>query len=243
MTITKRKFILTGVAALTICSAAISPAQAQFLVYDPAIFLQAIEQVTQLTQQLAVLRQQYQQLQKTYAAIAHSPLADLNALGQQLNVNQFRNALPSQSNVLGAVMNGSGLGPGNLGSAAQGYLNENRIYAPTGQDFNAQEMQRNANSVAGAQAMASELYQSAANHVTALQGIERQLANAPDTKAVADIQARIAAEQAYIQAQQVQAQSLAMWQASQERNQQQRGDEERRRQIDKLIESAKARGG
>ena len=140
-------------------------------------------------------------------------------------------------------MNGSGLGPGILGSAAQGYLNENRIYAPTGQDFNAQEMQRNANSVAGAQAMASELYQSAANRVTALQGIERQLANAPDTKAVADIQARIAAEQAYIQAQQVQAQSLAMWQASQERNQQQRGDEERRRQIDKLIESAKARGG
>ena len=64
-----------------------------------------------------------------------------------------------------------------------------------------------------------------------------------DAKAVGDLQARIAAEQAYIQAQQVQAQSLAMWQASQERNHQQRGEEERRRQIDNLIEAAKAHGG
>jgi len=63
------------------------------------------------------------------------------------------------------------------------------------------------------------------------------------SKAVADIQARIAAEQAYIQAQQVQAQALAMWQASQERNQDQRKNEDRRRQTDDLIEQAKARGG
>jgi type IV secretion system protein VirB5 len=81
--------------------------------------------------------------------------------------------------VVGSVMNGTVLGPGSFGSAAQGYLNQNRIYAPTGQDFQAQEMQRNANSVAGAQAMASELYQSAANRVAALQGIETQLASAP----------------------------------------------------------------
>jgi type IV secretion system protein VirB5 len=171
------------------------------------------------------------------------PSNAVNQLGQQLNVDQFRNALPSQSNVLGSVMNGTTLGSDNLGSTAQGYLNQNRVYAPTGSDFQAQEMQRNAYSVAGTQAMASELYQSAANRVSALQGIEGQLAAAQDAKAVADLAARINAEQTYIQAQQVQAQSLAMWQQSQQRNQDQRQEEQRRQSIDALIEQAKARGG
>ncbi len=243
-TIIPRKFAMAaGAAALTACALAPGLAQAQRIVYDPSNYAQAVQQVTHLTEQLAVLRQQYQQLQQTYAALSHLPQSALNGLGQQLNVNQFRNALPAQSSVLAAVMNGSELGMGTLASAAQGYRNQNQVYAPTAEDFQAQEMLRNANSVAGSQAVASELYQSAANRVTALQGIEGQLASAPDTKAVADIQARIAAEQAYIQAQQVQAQSLAMWQASQERNQQQRGEEERRRQVDALIEAAKARGG
>lgn len=240
---TLRRVILAGAAALTIGGAVIGPAHAYKLVYDPSNYAQAVEQVAQLIQQLQVMQQQYEQLMQTYQAIAHLPQTALNQLGQRLNVDQFRNALPSQSSVLGSVMNGTALGSGSFGSAAQGYLNQNRVYAPPGQDFQAQEMQRNANSVAGAQAMASELYQSAANRVAALQGIETQLANAPDAKAVADLQARLAAEQAYIQAQQVQAQSLAMWQASQERNEAQRRDEERRRQIDSLIEQAKAHGG
>ena len=239
---TMRKHILAGAAALALCVTT-APAQAQRLVHDPWNTAQAVQQVAHLSQQIHVMQQQYQQLMQTYQAISHLPQNALNQVGRELNVNQFRNALPSQSSALGAVMNGSGLGTGNLGAAAQGYLNQNRIYAPTAQDFQSLEMQRNANSVAGSQAMASELYQSAANRVSALQGIESQLASAPDAKAVADIQARVATEQAYIQAQQVQAQSIAMWQASQERNQSQRALEERRRQIDDLIEQAKAHGG
>lgn len=217
--------------------------QAQRIVYDPAIYGQALQQVTQLSQQLAVMQQQYQQLMQTYQAIAHLPQTELNQLGQQLNVATLRNALPAQSTVLGTIMNGSSAGTGNLAAATQTYLNQNHVYTPTAQDFQAQEMQRNASSIAGVQGMASTLYQSAADRVTALQGIESQLASAPDTKAVADIQARLSAEQTYIQAQQVQAQSLAMWQASQQRNQEQRLQEERRRQIDTLIEDAKAHGG
>jgi type IV secretion system protein VirB5 len=238
-----RKLIMAGVSALTICGAVTGPAHAQWTVIDPSNLAQAVQQVQQLQQQLQVMQQQYQQLIQTYQAIAHVPSNAVNQLGQQLNVDQFRNALPSQSNVLGSVMNGTTLGSGNLGSTAQGYLNQNRVYAPTGSDFQAQEMQRNAYSVAGTQAMASELYQSAANRVSALQRIEGQLAAAQDAKAVADLAARINAEQTYIQAQQVQAQSLAMWQQSQQRNQDQRQEEQRRQSIDALIEQAKARGG
>ena len=238
-----RNVIKKSALALAICGTVIGPVQAQWVVTDPGNTAQAVEQVVQMIKQLAVMRQQYDQLMQTYQAISHAPQGALTQLGQKLNVDQFRNALPSQSSVLGAAMSGSDLGTGTFGKAASGYVKENRVHAPAGQDFQAKEMQRTANSVAGAQAMASGFYQSAANRIDALQGLENQLASAPDTKAVADIQARIAAEQAYIQAQQVQAQALAMWQASEERNQEQRNREERRRQTDKLIEEAKAKGG
>lgn len=238
--------IRRSAAALAFCGAVAGDVHAQVVVTDPGNTAQAIEQVVQMVKQLAVMKQQYEQLMQTYQAIAHLPSAALNQLGRQLDVDRLRNALPAQSSVLGAVLDGTadlGTGTGGLGAAAKGFLDRNRVHAPAGRDFQAQELRRGAGSVAGAQAMASELYQSAADRITALRGIEGQLASAPDTKAVADLQARIAAEQAYIQAQQVQAQALAMWQASQERNQEQRRQEERRRQTDSLIEQAKARGG
>ena len=103
-------------------------------------------------------------------------------------------------------------------------------------------MNRNANSIAGAQAMAGELYQSAATHLQTLQGLEGQLAAAPDTKAIADIQARLAMEQATFQAQQVQAQSLSMWQDAQERNEDEQHDELRRREMENALEQNKAHG-
>ena len=220
-----------------------SPARAQLAVIDPANLAQAVQQVQQMTQQLQAMQQQYQQLQQTYQAIAHAPSEALTELGRQLNAETLRNALPAESGALGAVLEGNALGSGAFGRAAQGQLERNRVYAPAGTDVQAQEMQRSATSIAGAQAMASGLYQSAASRIAALQAIEGQLASAGDAKAVADLAARLSAEQAYIQAQQVQAHSLVLWQQAQMRNQDQREQERRRQSIDALIEQAKARGG
>jgi len=237
-----RKLILAGAAALSL-GAVSGPAMAQWTVIDPSNLAQAVQQVKQLTQQIQVMQQQYQTMMQQYQAIAHLPQNALNQLQSQLNVPQFRNPLSANSVDVGSIMNGTGPGSGALGSNVQAYINQNRVYSPTGQDFQAQQMNRNATSVAGAQAMAAELYQSAASHIQTLQGLEGQLASAPDAKAIADIQARIGMEQAAFQAQQVQAQSLAMWQEAQERNQDQRNDEMRRQQIDNLIEQAKSHGG
>jgi type IV secretion system protein VirB5 len=234
-----RRVILAGAAALAIAGATAEPASAQFggqFVIDLRAIAQAKLQVDQL-------RQQFAQLQQTYAAIAHLPQNELNKLAQQLNVQQFRNPLNMPSLDVGAIMNGSGIGSGSVGSAAQGYRDQNRVYSPGGQDFRARQMRSNANSIAGVQAMASQLYESAATHLTALQGLEGQLAGAKDSKEVADIQARIGMEQASFQAQSVQAQSLAMWQQAAERNENQQRDEVRRQQIDNLIDQAKAKGG
>jgi type IV secretion system protein VirB5 len=231
-----RRVILAGAAALALTGAGAGPASAQMSVVDVKAIVQAKAQIDQL-------RQQYAQLHQTYSAIAHLPQSALNQLGQRFNTSQFRNPLGTSSVDVGAIMNGTGIGSGTLGSVARGYLDRNRVYSPVGQDFRAQQLNRNATSIAGAQAMASELYQSSASHMTALQGLEGQLAGANDSKEVADIQARIGMEQAAFQAQSVQVQSLAMWQQAQERSQSQQRDEVRRQQIDGLIEQAKAHGG
>lgn len=240
----RRRITAATIAVLAVGAGLTGPARAQWEVIDPANLAQAIEQVAQLAQQLETLQQQYEQLLRTYEALAHLPDEALRELARQLDVDRLRNVLPGSSGVLGGVLDGSGgLGPGDLGAVARGHLERNRVYAPEGEDFHAAELRRNATSVAGAQAMASELYQSAADRVTLLRGLEGQLADAPDAKAVADLQARLAAEQAYVQAQLVQAQSLAMWQQAQERNRLQRQEEQRRLEIDRLIQQAAARGG
>lgn len=230
-----KRWMLAGAAALALGGA--PTARAQWTVIDPSNLAQAMEQVRQLQAQISVMQQQYQQLQQTYQAIAHLPTDALNEVGRALNVEQFRNALPNVS-ALAGIMNG-----GQLGAMARGFLDGNRVYAPTGSDFVAGELGRTAQSIANAQGMAETLYRSASARIEALRGLERLLAGATDAKEVADIGARIAAEQSYIGAQQVQAQALGMWQGAQTRNEQQRREEQSRSEIDRLIEEAKARGG
>jgi type IV secretion system protein VirB5 len=220
--------MLAGAATLAILVMGSGPVSAQMAVVDVRAIAQAIQQLRQLQAQLT-------QLQQTYSAIAHLPQNELNQLAQTLNTAQFRNPLGTSGSTISGLTNG-----GSITAEAQAYLNRNRVYSPSGQDFAATEMGRNATSIANTQAMAAQLYQSAATHIQTLQGLESQLAGAPDAKAVADVHARIAMEQASFQGQQVQAQSLAMLAQSEERNQTQREDETRRQQLDNQLAQIKA---
>lgn len=220
-----RRYILAGAAALTIATMGSGPVSAQMAVVDVRAIAQAIQQVRQLQSQLA-------QLQQTYAAIAHLPQNELNQLASQLNTSQFRNPLGTS----GATVSGYANGSGGLAAGAQ----LNGIYTGNGTDPAAAEMMRSGTSIANTQAMAAQLYQSAATHIQTLQGLEGQLAGATDAKAVADIHARIAMEQASFQGQQIQAQSLATMASNDERNQYQRQDETRRQQLDNQLSQIKA---
>ncbi len=233
-----RKRILVGAMALAISAGAV-PAHAQFggVVYDPSNYAQALEQVRQLQQQYQTLQQSLQTAKQTLDSVQHLPDQALNEVSRNLSADRLRNALPSGSDVQG-MLNGQ-----QLNQQAAQFRDQNRVYQPTGNDFAATEMARNGQSIANSQAMANQLYQSATSRINVLQGLESQLAGAKDAKAVADISARIQQEQAYIQAQQVQAQSLQMWQAAQERNEEQRYNEQRRQRVESMIEEAKKHGG
>jgi hypothetical protein len=89
-----------------------------------------------------------------------------------------------------------------------------------------------ANGIAGIQGLAGQLYQSMSDRLTALQTIETKLSSATDLKDVASINAEISQQQAYIQSQSVQAQTLAMMQVASYQSQQQQREEQRAKDID-----------
>ena len=246
MTVGKRERGILAGAVSALCLAV--PARAQIPVTDAANLanttrqvIQGIQQIQQLTQQLAVMQQQYSQLIQTYQAVAHLPDQALQQLAAQFNVQQFRTPLPSSANLMGDLMNGTGLDQ--LGSLGRQILNQNRLYAPSGADFAARQLMGTANSIAGVQAMLNNLYQSASGRITVLQGMEGQLSSAQDAKAVADLSARVQTEATYLQAQQVQAQVLQTWQAAQVRNETQQTREQRRCYIDQVLIQVAANSG
>ena len=241
---TMRKLLLSGACAAALLT--VGHARAEMPVIDTANLLntgrqvmQGAQQIQQLAQQIQTLQQQLQQMQQVYASIAHLPDQQLQQLGSLLNTDQFRNPLPSTSGAIGSLLNGSGLNGstnlGNLSGLGQQYLGQNRVYSSPDADANANSMSNNAASIAATQGIADQLYQSAADHTRMLQNLEGALANAPDAKGVADIQARVQLEQAYVANQQVQAQAISTWQQSQVRSYEQQRRESRRCHIDQVL--------
>lgn len=210
-----------------------SSARAQMAVIDNANLANTAQQVAQLTAQLKNMEQQLATAQQTFNTLSHGVSEPLQASSSQFNVGALRNVLPTGSGAFGSIVTGSGLG--NTGALGTQNFNANHIYTPSGTDFNATQMATNANSIAGVQAASQQLYQSASSHMAYMNDLEDQLNNSPDEKTTADLQARIAQEQTYLQAQQVQASTLQTMQQAQTRNVEQQGDEKQRKDIDEVL--------
>ena len=109
-----RQLFQTSAAALTLVGAMTAPAHALDVVYDPSNYAQAVQQVTQLTQQLAVMQQQYQQLVMTYQALTR--VTDLGSAVSALNMMGIRNPLPINPYAAQSLLNGTGGASGMLNS-------------------------------------------------------------------------------------------------------------------------------
>jgi type IV secretion system protein VirB5 len=136
---------------------------------------------------------------------------------------------------MASAVSGSSLASGAIGGLASSFQQQNHIYLPTTNNPATTALTANANSIANLQATASTFYQSSVDHVTALQQLESELAGATDEKTVADIEARIQLEQAYLTAQQIQVLTLSMMQDAQKRNQAQRAEENRQLSISNAL--------
>ena len=233
--------------ALAIALAVAPAAHAkQLATFDASNAANTLGTLNQLKNQALQLKEQYDKLQEqlgvakdAYNAVSHGPEGALNYLGAKLNVPELRQAIGDVQD-LQAALKGDNVS-GNLGSLANEFLERNRVYAPTDESASSTGMAASAKTIAKDQAIADSFYTSASNHIEALQDIEGQLATAKDTKAVADIQARLQAETAYLQAQQIQLASTEMMQRAEARNRAQQANEKSRKQLDEALAAVRQR--
>jgi type IV secretion system protein VirB5 len=214
----------------------LGPAHAQMPVIDGASVAQLMAQVRQAAQQIQLLQQQVQQVMSIYNAVSH--VTDLGSAVSALGMLGIQNPLPVNPYAVQSLLNGRGSVEGMAGSIGS-LFNSNwetaHVYTPTGTSYEASLVQRGATSIAGIQGLSGQLYQSMAQRLPLLQALQDRLNSAKDPKDVMDLQARLAAEQSYIQAQGVQAQTLGMMQVAAYQERQQERDEQRQKDIDAVL--------
>ena len=198
--------IVLGIATLGIGS----PALAQIPVTDSAALAQLVQQLQQAQREYQELVNQYNELKSTYQAVSQD--VNPNQWAQQLEQAGMQNSVPNTTllpNMLNGLSPPSSL-TGNIGSLAQQFYNQNKVYIPTGTDFGSTQIQQGANETANFEAIATQNLQSLEAREQTLPQIQSQLNSATTIQQVGSIQARLAAEQNYVEAQQAQAQNLQL---------------------------------
>ncbi|MGH7083535.1 MAG: type IV secretion system protein [Acetobacteraceae bacterium] len=205
-------------------------------VIDSASLTQLVNAVREAQQQYQELVQTYQQLRATYQALAQA--VNPNQWARQLEQTFLQDPLPN-TNMLPGLLEGlsppSTLG-GNLGNLAQQYLAKNQVYQPQGQDFQAGQLRSAAFSTADLEAVATQNLQSLQVREAALTQLQSQLGSATTLQQVASIQARLVAEQNYVQAQTAQAENLQLLATEQLAQQREAQDQAARQSADQTIQ-------
>jgi type IV secretion system protein VirB5 len=192
-----------GLCALT-CAA--PPAQAQFAVIDVAAVIQWIKQIEMMTQQIVVLESQLKQAQQTYDSMTGTRGME------KLLSGVVRNYLPKDwAAIQAAVDQTSGAYPA-LTNAIQTLIKANAVLSDAQLDklSPAARAQLIAARKAAAtlQATAQQALASSGDRFSAIQQLIDALPGAKDSKAVMDLQARIAAEQGMLSNDQTKLQEL-----------------------------------
>lgn len=174
--------------------------RAQEAVIDVAAIAQAAEQVAawgeqhgQMIQQIQSMASQLQQLQQTYQSLNGS-----RGMQNLVNNPALRNYLPSDYQ---QILN-NGYGNSNqIRAASKLFGIEDTTLSPD--SGSARLFESTASQAAINRATAEDAYQQASNRFAKIQVLLDKVGDAPDQKDVADLQARIQAEQVMMQNEQV----------------------------------------
>jgi len=230
---------LVGGTSLVLASALSPPAHAQGApVIDTASItgraLEHVETIARWSVQLQGMEAQLQQLMAAYRAV--TGVRDMGSAMSALNLLGVQNPLPLDPYAIQNIISGSPAGiPAALSGLYTGNRSANRIYTPPDGDWQAQQMNTSANSLAGIQALAQRSYQAAADRLTLLCNLRARAATASDPAEVAQLHAQTAMVQADIASQQAQLQTIAVMAQTQDRVRTQRDDEHERQCMDKLV--------
>lgn len=254
-----KRLVLAGTATAALTLMVEQPAHALFgvgdIVNDPELNIEQkisnamtagswASQAKSMVQQIQYLNSQLQQLQTTYNALAHA--TDMGSVVSGLSALGIQNPLPVNPYNLQSVLQGNTNGTGPLLSNLSGLMNSvtqtNRVYTVPGNSWVAQQINASGGGLAGAQAVALQLYQSASDRVPYLNQLQAQIASACDPSERESLMARFLAEQAYIQNAQVQAGAVGNYMQAQFQVQQQRGTEKMQQDIDAVLQNAQSQG-
>lgn len=215
-------------AALVLVLAAAPGARAQQIVHDPTAYAKMVEEARTALQQLQALQAQVEQGRQLFDSL--NDFSDVNALAGALGLPEVRNPLPDLA-ALRAAADGDLSALGRLAERADAIRAEHRLYTPPPGDLPAAEAwYRDSLERAGARgardlAVGEAIGAASDQRLEGLEALRRALDTAPNARAVMDLEARLAAEQALIQNEQVRLQGLALTREAEARLEEQRARE------------------
>nr|WP_312295603.1 type IV secretion system protein [Brevundimonas diminuta] len=216
---------LAGAALLSSAPAA----QAQHIVHDPTAYAKLVEDARTALQQLRALQTQVEQGQALLDSL--NSISDVNALASALGLPEVRNPLPDLR-ALRAAAEGDLTALGDLADRADAIRRETRLYTPPSDDLPTAEayyrdsLERSGARTARDLAIGEAVSQASDQRLEGLETLRRALDSAPNARAVMDLDARLAAEQALIQNEQLRLQGLVLTQAAEARLEEQRAREQ-----------------
>ena len=195
------------------CAMVMPPAHAQWAVIDAAAIQQLVVQVEYWQQQIAAMNSELTQLQQTHAALT-------GGRGMELLLPTSpaeRNYLPADWADMLKVLEGTGGPYGELSAAVAAAIEARKVLSDARLE-GLGEVERDSllgarQAAAGAAVTAQRAYANAGQRFEALQALVDAIGGAADAKAIADLEARIAAEQAMLGNEQ--AKLTTLYQASQ----------------------------
>ncbi|CAH1658492.1 P-type DNA transfer protein VirB5 [Chelatococcus asaccharovorans] len=202
-------------------------------VFDRAALFKHVESIAQLKSQLETMRRQLDQAQQLYGSL--NKLTDMADVASILNNPAIRKALPAEFAEIEGLLKGEGAGL--LGQRAERHLEATAGYRSDADDFYAKELARTQKRNAGTLSIGEQMYRAASQRIDGIDALRRKIAGASDAKEIADLQARIQVESAFVQTDMVRMQGLQMIQHAQAQVDEQRKAEDWRRRMDAIKEA------
>ncbi|KQY48680.1 MULTISPECIES: P-type DNA transfer protein VirB5 [Rhizobium/Agrobacterium group] len=199
-------------------------------VNDQAAIAKQIESIAQLKSQLDALNEQIGQARQLYGSL--NKLTDMADVAEVLNDPAIRKALPSDFAAIEGLLKGNGTGV--FGDSASRFLEGNSTYRTDADDFYAQELSRLQNKNAGQMSLGEQIYDAATKRIDGIDQLRGKISTAGDAKEIADLQARLQAEQAFLQTDVLRMEGLRMVQQAQNQVDEQRKAEDWRQRMDNM---------
>jgi type IV secretion system protein VirB5 len=199
-------------------------------VNDQAAIAKQIESIAQLKSQLDALNEQIGQARQLYGSL--NKLTDMADVAEVLNDPAIRKALPSDFAAIEGLLKGNGTGV--FGDSASRFLKGNSTYRTDADDFYAQELSRLQNKNAGQMSLGEQIYDAATKRIDGIDQLRGKISTAGDAKEIADLQARLQVEQAFLQTDVLRMEGLRMVQQAQNQVDEQRKAEDWRQRMDNM---------